>query len=83
MSLVHRTIIKTVILPCDGEERTFKNSKQGDMFVRLHKKKCERCRNANFYSATTTHSYNEGVTTPEQVYLNNTSRMDTYNAFSN
>ena len=83
MSLVHRTVMKTIILPCDGEERTFKNTKQGDMFLRLHKKKCERCRNASYYTAHSSHFYNTDTTTSQQVHLRDElGVMATFNALN-
>jgi len=46
----HCTLLR---LPCDPDSsRMFKSQKQKDMFLKLHKQKCETCRNAVFVKTT-------------------------------
>jgi hypothetical protein len=46
----HCTLLR---LPCDPDSsRMFKSQKQKTMFLRLHKQKCETCRNAEWSKTT-------------------------------
>jgi len=44
--LIPRTEIE---IPCTGEKKSFKSAKDRDMWIKLHKKKCERCNNAHVH----------------------------------
>jgi hypothetical protein len=49
------TTLITMVFCCEDEERRFKSTKQRDMCLRLHKKKCKICREWEF-SETTSHT---------------------------
>lgn len=39
-------------LLCEEESRHFKSNKQRDLFLRLHKKRCEKCKDWSFTNVT-------------------------------
>jgi hypothetical protein len=43
-------------LPCNGERKNFKCEKTQTLWLKLHKKKCECCRNSDLLIATNTAS---------------------------
>jgi len=46
--MTHKESIRFIHLLCEKDMRTFKSIKQRDLFLRLHKKKCSKCRECNF-----------------------------------